>query len=128
MPHFKINHENELEWNDDDNDPTTFIVITAQLEKEFGYGTFVCTNRKIVSAISKKFKTIGHFSCRNISQFDIKIDTGITHLKEGMKIIGKNALRTFLDVHSHLPLSCLNLEQLLSFLDMHHHDENTFTE
>ena len=118
MPYFKINHERELDWNDDDNNLTTFIIVAVERETEFGFSTYVCSNRKQQSAILKKYNVIGHSTVNTVSQFDVKIATGVTCLKEGMKIEGTNALRTFLEINSHRPLACMNLVQMLSAVDV----------
>lgn len=34
--YFKINFEHELDWEDDPNDLSVFVVIAAKLEHEFG--------------------------------------------------------------------------------------------
>ena len=114
MPYFKINHEHELDWNVDNNDLSTFIIIASEQKTECGFTTCVCTNRKQRAAIVNEFSTIGHSTFNPISQFDVKIKTGITRLKEGMKAIGATALRSFLSVNSHRPLACVNLAEILS--------------
>ena len=101
MPYFKINHEHKLDWNDDDNDFTTFIIVAVELETVLGFSTYVHSNMKQRNAILSKCNVIGHSTLNPTSQFDVKIETGVTCLKEGMKILGKKALRTFLDINSH---------------------------
>lgn len=125
MPYYKINHERELDWNDDNNDLSTFIVVAAERETEFGCSTYVYSNRKHQSAIQFKFNVIGHHSVRAISQFDMKIESGVTYLKEGMKIIGAKALRMFLEANSHRPLACMNLVQILEAVDVTNLQEET---
>ena len=124
MPYFKINHERELDWVDDDNDLFAFIVVAVVRETEFGFSTYVHSNTKRSSAISKKYEVVGHATINNISQFDVKIETGITCLMEGMKIVGTGALRTFLNINSHRPLMCLNLAQMLSAAEVANLDAN----
>ena len=41
MPYFKINHEHELDWDGDDNDLSTFIIVAVKLEPAFRFSTHV---------------------------------------------------------------------------------------
>ena len=92
---------------------------------EFGFSACVCSNRKQKSAMLNKCNVIGHSTLNPTSQFDAKIETGITHLTEEMKIQGTNALRMFLDFNSHRPLACVNLAQTLLAMDVANLQEET---
>ena len=114
---YKINHECELDWIDDPDDLSTFIVIVHVRATEFGFSTYIYTNRKQWKAVLNKFNGIGHFTLNVTSQFDVKLESGITCLKEGMVILGKNALRTFLEANSHRCFAHANLERILTHAD-----------
>ena len=119
--HFKINHEHELDWVEDENDENdlfTFIVLAIARVTEFGCSSYVYSNRKGRSATLNKCNVIGHSTLKPISQFDIKIETGVTCLTEGIKTTGSHALRGFLCANSHPPLACMNLAQILSAADI----------
>ena len=116
---WKINHERELSWNDDDaNDFSTFIMIVAVRATEFGCSTHSHSNRKEWKVMLNKFGVIGHSTLNAISQFDVKTKTGVTCLKEGMPIIGTNALRTFIETNSHGSFTYMNLERILTAVDI----------
>ena len=89
MPYFKINHERELDWEDDDDDLTTFIIVAVEREMEFGFSAYIYSNGKQRSVIPNECTAIGYSTLNTVSQFDVKIETGVTCLKEGMKILGK---------------------------------------
>lgn len=114
MPFWKINHEHGLEWVEGDNDFFTFIVIVFERETKFGFSTYAYSNSKKATTVTKKFNVIGHFTIHPASQLDVKIETDITCLRKGMKIVNRNALRAFLDANSHRPLTCMNLAEILS--------------
>ena len=115
---WKINHEHELDWIDDDNDLSTFIVIVAVRESEFGCSTYIYTNRKQRKVILSKFNMIGHSTLHPVSQFDVRTESGTTFLKDDMKILGKNTLRTFLEANSHRSFTHASLERILTHADM----------
>ena len=110
---WKINHVSELEWCDD-NDASAFIVIVAVREHEFGTSTYLLSNRKQKKVTLNKFNVLGHFSSKIMSQFDVKTESGVIFLKEGMEITGRGASRTFLYSHSHEPFACAELERVLA--------------
>jgi hypothetical protein len=64
------------------------------------------------------FNVNGHSSVSRLMQFDMKIETGVMHLNETMRIIGVKALRTFLTSKSRLPFLHSNLIQLLNAADV----------
>ena len=112
MPSYKISHQNELEWNDDDS-PHCYVVILAEKEFESGHQLHLYSNTKLKSQITKMFSSVGHRVTREITQFETKVETGVVSFKPGMKVIGRKALRKFLDANSHKPLVCMNLEEVL---------------
>lgn len=63
----------------------------------------MCSNRKQQSAITKSHDIIGYSTVSSVTQFDLKIETGITCLSDRMKIIGRAALRAFLEINSKVP-------------------------
>ena len=100
---FKINSEQQLEWNNDPQDLCIFIVIIAIVEHEFGVSTYLLCNRKQQRIVSSKFNVLGLSTVKVASQFDIKTETGVESLKEGMPVIGLNALRAFLEAKRKRP-------------------------
>ena len=60
---WKINHEDELWWSDDDNDLLTFIVVVTVVNNEFGYSTYIYSNRK------QRQQTLKNFMFTDISRY-----------------------------------------------------------
>ena len=79
---FKINSEQQLEWNNDPQDLCTFIVIISVVEHEFGVSTCLPCNRKQHRIVSSKFNVLGLSTVKVASQFDIKTETGVNSLKK----------------------------------------------
>ena len=71
LTHFKTCSEQALEWDEDLNDLTVFIVIIATVKHEFGLGTHVVSNRR-QKAVTSRFCVLGHSTVKVISQFDMK--------------------------------------------------------
>ena len=120
---WKINHERELDWIGDPDDFSTFIVIVAVKATEFGFSTYLCTNGKQRKVVLNKYNVIGRSTLRPISQFDVRTELGITCLKEGMLIMNRNALRTFIETNSHRSFTHANLEQILTAAEVSSLDE-----
>ena len=93
LTYFKVNSEQALEWNEDLNDLTFFIVIIATVEHEFGLSTHIVANRKHQKDVTSRFSVLGCSTIKVVSQFDIKTETGITCLKEGMPVVFIEAKR-----------------------------------
>ena len=53
LTHFKVNSEQVIEWNEDLNDLTFFIVIIATVEHEFGLSTHIVANELLMKNIRK---------------------------------------------------------------------------
>ena len=109
---FKINSEQQLEWNNDPQDLCTFVVIITAVEHEFGVSTYLLFNRKQQKIVSSKFNVVGLSTIKVTSQFDIKTETGVDRLKEGMPIIGLNALQAFLEAKRKRPFVCADLKRI----------------
>ena len=114
LTYFKINSEQALEWDEDSNDLSIFIVIVAAVHHEFGVSTFVLSNRKQQSAISSKFKVLGLSTVSVVSQFDVKIETGVECLREGMRVIGLNGLRAFIEAKRSRPFMYADLKRVMT--------------
>lgn len=109
---FKINSEQHLEWKEDLDDGA-FIVVVATVEHEFGISTYLLCNRKQQSVVSSKLNVVGLTSIRVVSQFDIRTETGVDSLKEGMDVIGLGALRAFLEAKRKRPFMYADLKRVL---------------
>jgi hypothetical protein len=59
----------------------------------------------------------GHSSINIISEFDVKVETGVVCFNDTMKIIGRNALRSFLEGYAHKPLTYMHLTKILNAAD-----------
>ena len=94
---FKINSEQDLEWEVNPDDLSIFIVIIASVQHEFGLSTYIVANRKHQKAVTSKFNVLflGCSTTKVVSQFDINLQTLISSLKEGMPVAGLNALKAF---------------------------------
>ena len=116
---WKLNHEQTLQWEvDGDEDLSTFIIIVSEKATDFGLSTYLYSNRKARKAILNKCVLVGRHTLHPISQFDARLESGVTSLKEGMPIIGKNALRAFLEANSHRSFTHALLERVLTHADL----------
>ena len=108
LTYFKVNSERALEWNEDLNDLTFFIVIIATVMHEFGLSTHIVANRKHHDQkdVTSRFSVLGCSTIKIVSQFYIKTETGITCPKEGMLVVGLNALREFIEAKRATPFQC----------------------
>mmetsp|Transcript_26237 Transcript_26237/g.40242 ORF Transcript_26237/g.40242 Transcript_26237/m.40242 type:complete len:136 (+) Transcript_26237:2164-2571(+) len=122
---FKINSEQQLEWNNDPQDPDVFIVIIATVDHEFSISTYLLCNKKQQSVVTSKYGVSGLSTIKVISQFDIKTETGVTSLDRGMAIIGLNALRVFLNVNRKRPFLYADLQRVLEAADVHGQEETS---
>lgn len=111
---WKLNHEQTLQWTDDSDDLSTFIVVVAEKATEFGLSTYLCSNRDARKAILNRCVLLGHHTLHPISQFDTRLESGVSGLQEGMRVVGLNALRTFLDVHCHRSFTHSSLKRVLA--------------
>ena len=110
---FKINSEQDLEWDDNPNDLSIFIVIIASVQHEFGLSTYIVANRKHQKAVTSKFNVLGCSTIKVVSQFDINLETSISSLKEGMHVVGLNALKTFIEAKRARPFLCADLKRVM---------------
>ena len=113
LTRFKVNSEQALEWNEDLNDLTFFIVIIATVEHEFGLSTYIVANRKHQKDVTSRFSVLSCSTIKVVSQFDIKTETGITCLKEGMPVVGLNALREFIEAKRATPFRYADLKRVM---------------
>ena len=109
---FKINSEHRLEWDENPQDFLTFIVIVAVKEHEFGVSTYILCNRKQQSIVASKFEVLGLSTINVVSQFNIKIETGVKSLNGEMKVVGLNALRVFLELKRKYPFIYADLKRV----------------
>ena len=65
LTYFKINSEQALEWNEDLNDLTIFIVIIATVEHKFGFSTHIVSNRG-QKGVSSRFCVLGYSTIKVI--------------------------------------------------------------
>ena len=109
---FKINSQECLDWNDEPGDSSTFIVIVKIVAHENGFSTYVLCNHRSQNKITQRHSTAGHHTIKVISQFDVALETSITHFSGDMPVIGFNALKAFL-VSTKQPLWHSGLKQVL---------------
>ena len=114
---FKINSEQELEWDDNPNDLSIFIVIIASVQHEFGLSTYIVANRKHQKAVTSKFNVLGCSTIKVVSQFDVNLETSISSLKEGMPVVGLNALKAFIEAKRARPFLYADLKRLMEAAD-----------
>ena len=110
---FKINSEQDLEWDDNPNDLSIFIVIIASVQHEFGLSTHIVANRKHQKDVTSKFNVLGCSTIKVVSQFDINLETSISSLKEGMHVVGLNALRVFIEAKRARPFLYADLKRVM---------------
>ena len=111
MPWFKVNHQDRLDWVT--GDCLTFVVIAAEFKLTSGFSSCVYSNRKQQRPVTKCFKTVGHYTIRTVTEFDVKLETEIIGLTPTMKVINKDPLRVFLKATPSQPLSNMSLIKIL---------------
>ena len=109
---FKINSEQELEWDDNPNALSIFIVIITTKEHKFGLSTYVISNRR-QKAVTSRFCILGCSTAKVVSQFNTKTETGITCLKEGMPVVELNALKAFIEAKRARPFLYADLKRVM---------------
>ena len=110
---FKINSEQELEWDDNPNDLSIFVVVIASVQHEFDLSTHIVANRKHQKAVTSKFNVLGCSTIKVVSQFDTNLETSISSLKEGMHVVGLNALKAFIEAKCARPFLCADLKRVM---------------
>ena len=110
---FKINSEQDLEWDDNPNDLSVFVVIIASVQHEFGLSTYIVANKKHQKAVTSKFNVLGCSTIKVVSQFDINLETSISSLKEGMLVVGLNALKAFIEAKRARPFLYADLKRVM---------------
>ena len=100
--YFKINHRSPIDWDETDD---TFIVILCEKVTDAGTSTYVYSNAQKQGTVSYHFTVIGHSTITKITEFDVYIETGITCFLNSMKLVGVEALETYLDANESSPLS-----------------------
>ena len=118
MSFWKINHEQELDWIDDPDDLSTFIVVVTVKASEFGLSTYLCVNRSQRKVILGKLRVVGHFTLHAISQFNVRTESGVSYLQEEMPVTGRNALRTFIENNSHRSFTYAQLRLISAAVDV----------
>lgn len=113
---WKINSETIPEWNDEPND-LTFAVVLTEMETVHGVSTCFLSNRKDRRAVLSKHDVVGHSTLKIMSQFDVKTETGVSSLKEGMEVVNSNALRAFIDAKRARPFASAGWERVLQVSD-----------
>ena len=93
---FKINHERVLEWEDFPDVLTFIVVVNVMASSDRGFSTYILTNERSNSAITRKYTTTGHSTIRVVSQFDVALETGMTQFSADMPVVGIDALELFL--------------------------------
>ena len=107
---FKINSEQDLEWDDNPNELSIFIVIIASVQCKFDLSTHIVANRKHQKAVTSEFNVLGCSTTKVVSQFDVDLETLISSLKEGMHVVGLNALKAFIEAKRARPFLCADLK------------------
>ena len=110
---FKINSEQDSEWDDNPNDLSIFIVIIASVQHEFGLSTYIVANRKHQKVVTSKFNVLGCSTMKVVSQFDVNLETSISYLKEGMPVVVLNALKAFIEAKRARPFLCADLKRVM---------------
>lgn len=113
MVFYKVCHEHELEWIED-NDVTTFVVVVAERETDCGTTTYLYSNTSSTKRVKAKISVLGHLAMTKIGQFELKIETGVTKLGSGMQLIGATALREFLKGNHARPITYGSLYDVLA--------------
>ena len=112
LSYFKINSEGDLKW-DDDPEGGVFVIIIATTQHEFGISNYVCTNTKHQRDVTSRYRTDGCSTVKVLSQFDVKVETSVSSLQEGMRIVGLGALSKYLDIKRTTPFQNADLRRVL---------------
>ena len=109
--HFKVNHKFQLDWEDGE---TIFFIVMCERVSDVGTSTRVCTNANKQGIVSRQFTTVGHSTVNQITEFDVCLETGVNCFHDHMKLVGKQALRSYLEVNELFPMTHGPLHQILS--------------
>ena len=93
MPFFKINSEVPLDWDYDD--PEIFIIIVSVSATPCGFSTFVFTNCDKQSNLVHAFSTRGRFAISTSTHFNVRVETGISHIDSDMVVLSLEALKAY---------------------------------
>ena len=116
MPYFRINHDKDIAWKDDEK---TFVIVMASHIAPGGLSDFVFTNGKY-KELSGKVVTTGHFAIVPLGEFDVMVESGVTGLVSTMQLVGIEPLRKFLDtVAVARPLSYGDLREVLTVAEQY---------
>ena len=70
------------------------------------------TTSDVETIVASKIDVLGLFTVKVVSQFDVKTETGVERLQEGMSVIGLNALNAFLDANRKQPFLHAELKRI----------------
>ena len=89
------------------------IVIIASVQHKFGLSTCVVANGKHQKAVTSKFNVLSCTTTKVVSQFDANLETSISSLKEGMPVVGLNALKAFIEAKHARPFLYADLKRVM---------------
>ena len=110
LTYFKI--KLDLSW-DESPKGRIFVVIIATTEHEFGSSTHVCANTKYQKDVTSMCHTSGCSTIKVLSQFDVKLETSICSLDQGMTVVGLNALNVYIDEKRATPFQHADLKKVM---------------
>lgn len=89
LTYLKVNSGQALEWNEDPEDLSMFVINVATQQHEFGFSTCVAANTKHQRDVNSKFRTGGCSTTKLLTQFDVQLETSLSSLpQEGMRVVG----------------------------------------
>lgn len=113
LTHFKINSElDPMEWIEDENDFSMFVMVIAAVRHKLGMSTCVVSNKKHQADVSKRFRAIGCHTIKCVSQFDVMIETSIASLSRENQVIGLKGLSAYLNAKRAVPFHLAGLKAI----------------
>lgn len=112
LTHCKINSDDEIEWFEDENDLSVFVVVMTTVQHQLGRSTCVVSDKKHQEAIKKKFRVVGCHTIKCVSQFDVAVETAVTSLRQEMRVIGLKGLSACLNSKRTIPFHTAGLKAI----------------
>ena len=113
LTYFKINSEGDLKFDEDPEGGVVFVIIITTTQHEFGVSNCVCANTKHQRDVMSGCHTNGCSTVKLLSQFDAKLETSVSSLQEGMRIVGLGALSKYLDAKRTTPFQNADPKRVL---------------
>ena len=99
-----------MDWEDSQ---TLFFVVLHEKPSRAGRSACACANALKQGTVSCQFVTVGHSTFNDMTEFDVRLETGVCCFRDSMELIGAAALKSCLEANAHHPKTHRPLRQLL---------------